>query len=52
MDSILSFLAIVVGLFFLWWLVGSGNEYHKHARPGQAPRPERSPPQSPRQLRD
>ena len=37
MYSILSSLAIVVGLLFLWWLVGSGDEHDKHPRPEQAP---------------
>ncbi len=41
MDSVLSVLAMVGGLLVLWWLVGSGDEQGKHARPGEEPPPER-----------
>jgi hypothetical protein len=41
MDSVLSVLAMVGGLLVLGWLVGSGDEQGKHARPGEVPAPER-----------
>ena len=41
MDSVLNVLAMVGGLLVLGWLVGSGDEKGKRARPGQEPSRER-----------
>lgn len=41
MDSALTVLAMVGGLLVLGWLVGSGDEQGKHARPREEPSPER-----------
>ena len=45
MDSVLSILAMVACLLVLGWLVGSGDEPGKHARPHRA-EPQPSPPSS------